>query len=157
MISEFEFFHGAAIARVLHGAKRSVTLAPFTALDNAAYVVNGNTGLYIKYSTKRLSPWRFSFQKRHCEVIDKMGAELGRAVVALICHDDGIAALNIGEFEQIIGCGRDQAQWISAARNPRQMYLLKGSDGELAFKIGQDELLAKLYAGKSVSPKAAGA
>jgi len=103
MISEFEFFHGAVLARVLHGSKRSVSLAPYSPLDNAAYVINGKTGIYIKYSSKRLSPWRFSFQKRHCDMIAKMRNDLGYAVVALVCHDDGIVALGIGDFQQIVG------------------------------------------------------
>lgn len=157
MISEFEFFHGAALARVLHGTKRSVTIAPFTDSDNAAYLINGRTGLYVKYSSKRLSPWRFSFHGRHCEVIASMGAELGNAVVALVCNDDGIAALGLDEFQQVASCGRDQVQWVSAARGRRQMYLIKGSDGELAFKVGMNELLAKLRSGDGVDPGTAGA
>lgn len=157
MISEFEFYHGAALARVLHGGKRSITLAPFTPLDNAAYVVNGDTGLYIKYSSKRLSPWRFSFQKRHCELIAKMGRDLGRAVVALVCHEDGIVALDIDEFRQVVGCDSDGVQWVSAARSRRQMYLVKGSAGELAFKVGQDDLLVKLSATDQIRLGATGA
>jgi hypothetical protein len=67
MISEFEFFHGVVFARMLHVTQRqlAISIKPYSASDNAAYLINGTIGIYIKYSSKRLSPWRFSFQKRH--------------------------------------------------------------------------------------------
>jgi hypothetical protein len=69
MITEFEFFHGAVFSRILHGAKTEVRLSAYRDDDNATYVINDKVGLYIKYSTKRLTPWRFSFLKKHQEHI----------------------------------------------------------------------------------------
>ena len=72
MIGEFEFFHGAVLARMVHVTQKTVAVAPYSECDNASYVINNSKGVYIKYSTKRLSPWRFSFQKRHYDkVVEK--------------------------------------------------------------------------------------
>jgi hypothetical protein len=145
MISEFEFFHGAVIARMLHAIQHTMTVAAYSEFDNASYVINGNKGIYIKYSSKRLSPWRFSFQKRHHEVISEMKHQLGEMFVILVCHDDGAVVLTFEEFQQVVKIDGEASQWISAARNRRQMYLIKGSDGKLEFKIGKDEFAEKIF------------
>ena len=152
MISEFEFFHGAVLARILHATQQRIVVAPYSELDNASYVINESKGIYIKYSSKRLSPWRFSFQKRHHEKILEMWRDLGEVFVVLVCNDDGAVVLTFEEFQQVVRSEGDACQWISAARNPRQMYLIKGSDGKLAFKIGKDEFSEKIFGLKSPVP-----
>ena len=152
MISEFEFFHGAVFARMLHATQQAITIAPWSALDNASYVLDGKKGIYIKYSTKRLSPWRFSFQGRHYEQIVKMRSDIGEVFVVLVCNGDGAVVLTFDEFQQVVKDDAEAVQWISAARNRRQMYLIKGSDGELAFKIGKDEFAEKVFGQRASVP-----
>lgn len=145
MISEFEFFHGAVLARMLHSTQQAITVTPYSQSDNASYVINSNTGIYIKYSSKRLSPWRFSFQSRHYEMIAVMRRDLGEVFVVLVCNDDGAVVLTFEEFQQVVKSDGGSGQWISAARNRRQKYLIKGSDGKLSFKIGKDEFAEKIF------------
>lgn len=145
MIGEFEFFHGAVFSRMLHATQQAISIAPYSADDNAAYVVNGDKGLYIKYSTKRLSPWRFSFQRRHHEKIAEMKREMKDVFVVLVCNDDGAVVLTFDEYQQAVKDALGFGDWISAARNRREMYLVKGPEGRLAFKIGKDEYLEKIF------------
>jgi hypothetical protein len=151
MINEFEFFHGAVLARMIHTTQRTLVIASYSEVDNASYVINGSKGIYIKYSTKRLTPWRFSFQKRHYKKILEMSRDLGEVFVVLVCNDDGAVVLTLEEFQQLAKSGSDTTQWISAGRNRRQMYLIKGSDGNLEFKIGKDEFSEKIFGVKSPS------
>jgi hypothetical protein len=144
MMSEFEFFHGVVFARMLHATQQQLIIKPYSPVDNATYLVNGK-GLYIKYSSKRLSPWRFSFQKRHQDRIVEMKKDLGQVFVLLVCNDDGIVVLGFDELKQILNENYDSVEWISAARNSRQMYTIKGSDGKLRFKVGRDEFLNKIF------------
>lgn len=144
MISEFEFFHGVVFARMLHATQTQLSIKPYSPSDNAAYLVNGK-GIYIKYSTKRLSPWRFSFQKRHQDQILEMKKDLGQVFVLLVCNDDGVVVLSFDELKQILNENHESVEWISAARNRRQMYSIKGSDGKLGFKVGKDEFLNKIF------------
>jgi len=149
MINEFEFYHGVTFARMLHAIQKELTIRPYSPLDNAAYVVNSSTGIYIKYSSKRLSPWRFSFQKSHRDRILEMKKNLGDVFVLLVCNDDGIVILTFDEFTQVLNEAQTGTEWISATRNRRQMYSIKGSDGKLGFKVGKDEFLGKLFSPES--------
>jgi hypothetical protein len=145
MISEFEFFHGVVFARMLHVTQRQLSIKPYSASDNAAYLINGAIGIYIKYSSKRLSPWRFSFQKRHQDKILEMKSSIGTVFVLLVCNDDGVVVLTFDELKQILNEDYEEVEWISASRNRRQMYSIKGSDGKLSFKVGKDEFLIKMF------------
>lgn len=78
-------------------------------------------------------------------MISEMKCNLGEVFVILVCHDDGAVVLTFEEFQQVINIGGEAAQWVSAARSRRQMYLIKGSDGKLAFKIGKDEYAEKIF------------
>jgi hypothetical protein len=145
MISEFEFFHGVVFARMLHTTQRQLSIKPYSASDNATYLVDGRMGIYIKYSTKRLSPWRFSFQKRHQDKISEMKRDVGEVFVLLVCNDDGVVVLTFAELKQILNENHETVEWVSATRNRRQMYSIKGSDGNLSFKVGRDEFLTKMF------------
>lgn len=148
MTNEFEFFHGLVFARIVHGTRRSISIKTFRSASNAAYVINGTIGLYVKYSAKRMTPWRFTFKQEHQIEIARMSAKLEAVFLILVCNDDGIVCLDSGELAQILS-GRDEPiEWISASRQRRQMYAIRGSNGELDFKIGQNEFPAKLFNGR---------
>src|SRR5882762_2961864 len=102
MIKEFERFHGLVFARILHAAKRSISIKAYPTPSNASYILNEDTGIYIKYSAKRLTPWRFSFFEEHQKEIEKMRNTLGEVFLILVCNDDGIVCLNYDELKQIL-------------------------------------------------------
>lgn len=146
MIGEFEFFHGAVFARMLHSGQQVLSIKPYSESDNAAYVVNDNKAIYIKYCTKRLSPWRFSFQPRHHELILQMKEDKGEVFICLVCNDDGVVVLTFDEFQEVVKADGGTVEWLSAARNKRQMYLVKGPLGKLTFKVGKDDFAGKVFA-----------
>jgi len=145
VINEFEFYHGVAFARMLHATQQELAIKAYTASDNAAYVLNGSIGIYVKYSSKRLSPWRFSFQQRHRDRIVEMKKGLRSVFVLLVCNDDGIVILTFDEFTHVLAGVSRGTEWISATRNRRQMYAINGSEGKLGFKVGKDEFSEKLF------------
>jgi hypothetical protein len=145
MINEFEFFHGVVFARMLHATQKQLSFKPYSTSDNAAYVVDGTKGIYIKYSSKRLSPWHFSFQKRHQDKIMEMKQNIGEVFLLLVCNDDGVVVLTFDELKQLLDEHHQTVEWISATRNRRQMYSIKGSDGRLSFKVGKDDFLGKMF------------
>lgn len=145
MIKEYEFYHGVVFTEILHAAKKGISIRSFPTKDNASYVLDDRIGIYIKYSEKRLSPWRFSFQKRHQEEIYEMKNKIGEVFLLLVCHDDGIAALSYDEVIKILNEVPGCVEWISVARGKRQMYTIKGSEGKLEYKIGHNEFPAKIF------------
>lgn len=146
MIREFEFFHGVIFSKILHSSQKQVSLKAFPTADNASYVLNNKVGIYIKYSTKRLSPWRFSFQKRHQDEILEMQNAIGETFLLLVCNDDGVACLSFEELRQVLNASHEEVEWISVTRTKGKMYSVKGSDGKLEFKLGKDDFSEKVLA-----------
>ena len=144
MIKDFEFFHGVVFTRILHGTQRPLSVKPFQSVSNASYVVNDTIGIYIKYSAKRMTPWRFTFQKEHQVEIDLLKSNFKNVFLILVCNDDGVVCLSYSELKKILDNQHDPIEWISATRHKREMYSVKGSNGELDFKIGQNDFPEKI-------------
>jgi len=75
-----------------------------------------------------------------------MNEEFRKVFLLLVCRDDGVVVLNFDELTALINNGCASAEWISATRSRRQMYLVRGSQGQLDFKIGKDEFPQKIFA-----------
>lgn len=148
MIKEFEFYHGAVLAILLHGSGRSISVEPFPSPSNASYIMDKSLGLFIKHSTKRMSPWRFSFSKEHQDEILEMKNKLGEVFVLLVCGEDGVVALSFQELKEVLNETHDPVEWISAARNRNKEYTIKGSDGSLEYKISKKDFPRKLFEGR---------
>ena len=147
MIRDFEFYHGLVLARIVHITQRPLSIRSFQSVSNASYVVNDAIGIYIKYSSKRLTPWRFTFRKEHQEEIDLLKSSFEKVFLVLVCSDDGVVCLKYAELKQILDNQHEPIEWISASRHKREMYSVKGSNGQLDFKIGQSDFPTKLFAG----------
>ena len=145
MIREFEFYHGAVFARLLHGRQNGCSIRLFRRESNSSYIIDSDVGIYIKYSAKRLTPWRFTFANEHQAEIEELRVAVSRAFVLLVCYDDGIVCLGYDELKQILDAEYGKAEWISATRRRREMYSVKGSDGSLEFKIGHNDFPSKLF------------
>lgn len=153
MIKEFEFFHGVVFARILHGGKKLVSIKNYPTSSNASYVIDDNIGIYVKYSSKRMSPWRFSFQKEHQDEILEMKNKFGEIYIILVCNDDGIVCLNFDELKNILDHKHEKTEWISVARGPREKYEIKGSDGKLLLKIGNSDFPTKIFKNNKVQDR----
>jgi hypothetical protein len=144
MISEFEFYHGAALAKLLHGHAATINLGIYSSPGNASYVVNGKTGLYIKHSAKRMSPWRFTFKKEHQDEIKTLNDIYDHVFTLLVCGKDGVVVLSYVELKIVLDHMHEKHEWISVARNRGQEYGVKGSDGKLLWKIAKNEFPVKI-------------
>jgi len=145
MIKEFERYHGVALARLVHGSKIPVSIEPYPSKYNASYILNEKIGLYVKYSKKRLSPWRFSFLKVHQDEIFQMKKLLKEVFIIFVCHDDGLVVLSFDELKTTLDEEYKEIEWVAIKRRPRQMYSVSGSDGKLKFKIGENEFPSKIF------------
>lgn len=143
MIRDIEFFHGAALARLVRSGQR-VTLAPFKGWSNASYLVNDCCGLYLKHSSSRMSPWGFTFHRDQQDEIDEMHRLFGRTVVGLICNDDGVVGLDYTEFRTVLDTNHEAVEAIGISRKPRGMYMVKGRDGEMQYRIGEGDFVKKV-------------
>jgi hypothetical protein len=81
----------------------------------------------------------------HQQEIDLMKASFNKVFLVLVCNDDGVVCLNYAELKRILDNQHEPIEWISATRHKREMYSIKGSNGELNFKIGQSDFPEKLF------------
>lgn len=143
MIKEFERLHGAALTRLIHESS-SLNIQLFEKNSNSGYLLNGTVGLYIKHATARMSPWRFTFQKKHQDDMLRMQRSTKETFLVLICGEDGIVALSFKEIKKVLDKNHEAIEWLSASRKKREKYTIKGSDGKLEYKIGEIEFASKI-------------
>ena len=134
MSYEFEFYHGVALCRLIHDGRVN-TIKLYSEGSNSAYIINDEIGVYLKYCTKRLTPWQFTFSKIHCDELFTMINKFKNVFLVLVCHDDGIVCLNADEIKILLDYPTDRTQGISAARRPREKYGVSGKDGKLSYKF----------------------
>ena len=65
MINEFKSYHGSAFADLIDDSSVPIKISRPDQDNNAFYVLDDNIALYVKHSTKRLTPWRFTFHTDH--------------------------------------------------------------------------------------------
>ena len=145
MIKEFEIFHGIVLSRLIHNSNKHFTVEEYPSKYNSSYIINGNIGIYIKYSKKRLSPWRFSFTKEHQDEIYQMKKLLKDTFVVFVCQHDGIAALSYKELKNVLNKKHEEVEWAAIKRRTREKYSISGSDGKLKFKIGESDFPNKIF------------
>ncbi len=126
MIDKQEYYHGAAMVRVLDDPRcREVRR------HDIGYSVNGAALAFLKYSTKARSPWRFTFNAEEIRRLES-GRDGTRVVVGLVCGGDGICSVTWEEATSLLG---SRAGWISVQRGFHERYAVAGPAEELARKI----------------------
>jgi hypothetical protein len=89
MLDKSAYYHGAAVIPVLEDSRcRSIRK-----LGTLGYVVNDDTFLFIKYTTKARSPWRFTFDQEDIDRCARMSGEYRRLVFGFVCGGDGVCAV----------------------------------------------------------------
>jgi hypothetical protein len=132
-INEYQFFNGVVLNGLVRKGKL-LKIDAFPSSGNNAFTINEKVGIYIKYSKKVISPWRFTFLKEHQDEF-KIMSELLTSFLILVCNKDGIVCINSITLKKILDTKHESVEWISAARLKRESYEVKGSDGKLKFKI----------------------
>ncbi len=127
MIHKQEFYHGVAIIRLLESEHYQNVQK-----HNLGYTVNNETFVFLKYSTKARSPWRFTFSRDDTERLNSLANSFKRIVIALVCGGDGICPITYREATELLG---NDGAWISARRNFNEQYGVAGPQGKLKNKV----------------------
>ena len=147
MSYEFEFYHGVALCKLIHIAPHA-TIKLYSENSNSSYVVNNNFGILIKYSTKRMSPWQFTFTRKHIDELFGMIQILKAVYLVLVCKDNGIVCLNPKEIRSLLNNTHTKSQSLLVTRKPREKFRVScGKHERTKFKIGNNEFPAKIFRG----------
>ena len=139
MINEFKAYHGAAFAELIDESSVPITLFRPDLSNNAIYILNDSIGLFVKHSTKRISPWRFSFQIDHVKSVAKLTQKHEVVFMVLICGRNSIAVINIEEIKTLLSLGKPEASWVSVKTSHNTMLTVEGSAGSLKRKIRKSQ------------------
>ncbi|MFA5829617.1 MAG: hypothetical protein WC843_03930 [Candidatus Gracilibacteria bacterium] len=128
MMDKSHYYHGAAVVSLLENENDfSISKKGFL-----GYVVNDKIFIFLKYTTKARTPWRFTFDQEDIDRCLKMSSEYNDVAVGLICGGDGICGLKWNEVRCLL---EDKPGWISAKRKHNESYGVAGSITELEKKV----------------------
>ena len=132
------YYHGAAIVCLLDDDRcRSVRKHGLL-----GYVVNEDTFVVLKYTTKARTPWGFTFDQEDVDRFLVAGSSYPRWVLGLICGDDGVCALEWSQARQLLA---DKPGRIAVGRKHNKQYDVWGTAGELKGKIALNRWPALLF------------
>lgn len=137
MIEKLEFYHGAALVRVIEDP-RCTRIAKHA----CGYVVNQNRIISIKYSTKAHSPWGFTFSQDDLNRISKAEEEIKGCVVAFVCGGDGICVL---PWTDVLALLEKSPGRIGAKRGFAGCYAVSGPAGEMKGKVAMNRWPAIVF------------
>jgi hypothetical protein len=141
---KIDFFHGAVLFRIV--CEGIVCNINRSTNNSSTYIIDGDIGIYIKYSQRRMSPWIFSFSKLHRDEIKRTYGKLTKLFLALVCNDNGICCLDYSEISTVLSLDNPTfPKWIRVARMKGEKYTVSGSDGRLSYKIGNSDFPKKIY------------
>ena len=135
MNKDLEKYHGLVILKIIRMNPFSIN---FLKKNANSYVMNDKIGLYIKHSSRRVSPWVFTFKKEHQDEISFLEAQYDAVFICLVCHNDGVVCLNFKELKFILDYNHAD-EWVRVSRRPGEKYSIHGSDGKLKNKKGNSE------------------
>ena len=137
MIEKLEFYHGAALVRVIEDPR-----CESIAKHACGYCVNNDRILAIKYSTKAHSPWGFTFSGDDISRFNAAKAEFGECLLALVCGGDGICALSWALTATLLA---DSPGRVAAKRGFAGCYAVSGPAGELKGKVAMNRWPAIVF------------
>ncbi len=140
----YTFFHGTALVRLAQDT-RTYGIKRYS--GNNGYLVNDVAYIYLKHSSKRLTPWSFTFLPEHIKEIAEARKRIKKNIyIVLICGTDGICCLDFNELSQVILIGDSSGiKQIRISRSRGEKYGVSGSDGKLNHKIGNSDFPRKVF------------
>jgi hypothetical protein len=127
MIEKLEFYHGAAVVRLIEdGRCNSVRKG------EAGYLVNDERTVFLKYTTKAHSPWRFTVSADDLARYDLASHQTATCILALVCGGDGVCSLTWAEGRELLG---GSPGWLAAKRSFNGCYAVSGPCGTLKRKV----------------------
>lgn len=127
MIGEREIYHGVALARLIQDGGQRIDIASWSSISRSAYVLDDSMPLYIKYSTKRLSPWSFEFSADHAGELRDLAELFGEVWVVLVCGPVGVVAESWSAVSRIASARADDSFSLAVNWRPNHKYRLSGA------------------------------
>jgi len=140
MLDDYEFYQGVVLRQlaVENDYSLSASFRPFVREGRInAFVMNGRVGVYIKHSSKRMSPWRFTFTIEQAADLLDLEHKFPDSFMVFVCGTDGLVTLSFADLHSIVSFQESENAWVSISRPPRTQYELAGNRGDLQYKVSR--------------------
>ncbi len=129
-MAEYEQYHGIVIRALVAELKEGVHVKAHDAHGILnSFLINNSIGLYIKHSSKRMSPWLFSFTKDNLLELKLLEESAQLTFISFVCGHDGFLTLSKEELQRLSGKKQsDDSLTIHVKRRKRHMYAVGGRD-----------------------------
>ena len=144
MINEFKQYHGSVFAELIDESIVPITLFRPDLSNNAIYILNAEIGLYVKHSTKRISPWRFTFHSEHLDELWKLDESVEKLFLVLVCGRSEIAVIDAEEAKKLLPRQSKESCWVSVRTGHNTMLEVEGTLGSLSRKIRKSKPFERL-------------
>lgn len=138
-IKEIECIYGSVLYRLIETSGREISVGHIPNDTRGFYLVNNKIPLCIKYSTKRVSPWSFTFTKSQQNDLQEVKDIYKNAVVVFVCGHDGMCAIKFEDFKSVLDYYHEDVEHVIIKRKKGEKYSVSGKDGDLGFKIGDKD------------------
>jgi hypothetical protein len=136
MIDDYEHYQGVVLRSIIVNADLSVIIRPFVKEGRiSAFVVNSKFGIFVKHSSARMAPWRFTFTLEQASDLLDLEAKFFDSFVVFVCGTDGLVTLDVASLHEVVTFDGAQKAWIAIDRKPRSQYSVWGNRAELPNKI----------------------
>jgi len=142
-IQEQDIYHGPALMHVVEHPS-------FKALNKASkvyghYLINTDRHLFVKYSTKKKSPWQFTFNPIDFKAMVSNNIKGAKVYIALVCGRSTICALTISELNDIVDLTAKSVQTVTVKVPSGGSCHVHGSDGELKNAVAHNAFPTKVF------------
>lgn len=144
MKSVFLRYHGSFFASLIDNSPIPLQFEREFPDDNHLYVLNNNVGLYVTYSTKRLSPWVLTFQPKHLEAISDQMQRHKFSFLILVCGFETTAVLSSEEVTALIPINSPTTCSITIRTGHDKKLAVSGSSGKLKGKLSKTRTYSRL-------------
>jgi hypothetical protein len=154
MIPEVDRYQGVVFRQILlaRGMPMRIGVADLAGRVDA-FSLEG-AAFQIKHSSKRLSPWQFTYLPENLEELRQLSISFSPVWVFLVCGVDGIVGLSLDELNSIAQIGEGGAAWVRVSRSRNSMYHVSGVLRELprAKARGVEPFVADVFKSSSTAP-----
>ena len=144
MIPELDRYHGVVLRQLLLGHGGVLQLGVADLAGRVDVFSLNRAAFQIKHSSKRLSPWPFTYLPENLTELAKLQDSYDPVWVFLVCGVDGVVGLSYQEVVSLVDASSAVAGSLRVSRSRNAMYRVHGSLGTLprAKSRGVDGFLA---------------
>lgn len=126
MITDLEKYQGVVIRQIVVASQKPLRIESADTNGRLDSFKIEDVAFHVKFSSKRLSPWRFTFLLENLNELAELSRTSRAVWIFLVCGDDGVVGITLSEFNSIISPSEKGVAWLRVSRSRNSMYRIGG-------------------------------